>query len=86
MYQNEGERKRKRESERKRDGGFAREGGQRREGMDAEREGEREITSRASVGKSEGERFPEGSRGRKSALAMKARERGGERQRARERV
>lgn len=54
--------------------------------MDAERDGEREITSRASVGKSEGERFPEGSRGRKSALAMKARERGGERQRARERV
>lgn len=52
--------------------------------MDAEREGEREITSRASVGKSEGVRFPEGSRGRKSALAMKARKRGGETESERE--
>lgn len=83
---NVSERGREKEKESRRERGTedSHEGGQRREGMDAGREGEREITSRASVGKSEGERFPEGSRGRKSALAMKARERG-ERDRERER-
>lgn len=62
------------------------EGGQRREGMDAGREGEREITSRASVGKSEGGTISGGIAREEERACDEGTREGGERQRARERV